>query len=674
VNCEALLFNKTMKPSSIFLIVILVILLVVCCVCLVGITAGSVYLYKNVPDILTQMPTDIFGPTPTVVINRPPLETIPTDTLTTLENTVIPNNDMPAIACRLLTKCNLPATLPPPTSPLKVGDQGAFWVSNMDTNENTQITASLRSISAHVYFWVEDGVEYKASDLEAMTTTFENKIYPTTREFFGSEWTPGIDGDPHIYILYATGLGSSIAGYYSSADEYNPLVHEYSNAHEMFIFNADNSALDDLFTYGVLAHEFQHMIHWNVDRDESSWLNEGFSELSAFLNGYDIGGFDYLYTSNTDLQLNDWPDDRYNTSAHYGAGFLFTSYFLDRFGEQATRALVANPLNGLESIDNTLVEIKATDPLTGKQISADDLFMDWAITNYLQDGSVADGRYTYHNNPDAPQAAETETISNCPLPAALRSVYQYGVDTIRINCPGNYTLHFEGSTVTNLLPENPYSGDFAFWSNKGDESDMTLTREFDLTQVSSPITMTFQTWYYLEQDFDYLYLEASTDGKNWQILHTPSGTDQDLSGNSFGWAYNGKSNSWIQENIDLSQFAGQKVSLRFEYITDAAVNGEGFLLDDISIPAIGYFSNFETDSGGWQPEGFARIQNTLPQTFRLALILKGSTTTIQMIPLSPDQSADIPLTIGGDIQEVILVVSGMERFTIQKASYQFEIR
>jgi immune inhibitor A len=37
------------------------------------------------------------------------------------------------------------------------------------------------------------------------------------------------------------------------------------------------------------------MIHWYQDRNESSWLNEGFSELAAFLNGYGGGGFDYVY-------------------------------------------------------------------------------------------------------------------------------------------------------------------------------------------------------------------------------------------------------------------------------------------------------------------------------------------------------------------------------------------
>ena len=35
--------------------------------------------------------------------------------------------------------------------------------------------------------------------------------------------------------------------------------------------------------------------------------------------------------------------------------------------------------------------------------------------------------------------------------------------------------------------EMAYSGKMAFWSNKGDESDMTLTREFDFSSASGPL-------------------------------------------------------------------------------------------------------------------------------------------------------------------------------------------
>jgi hypothetical protein len=191
---------------------------------------------------------------------------------------------------------------------------------------------------------------------------------------------------------------------------------------------------------------------------------------------------------------------------------------------------------------------------------------------------------------------------------------------------------------------------------------MTLTRNFDFRDHTGPLTLTFWTWYDLEEDWDYLYLETSADdGETWEIVTTPSGTGEDPSGNSYGWAYNGLSGAdgrWIQETIDLSEFAGSQVLIRFEYVTDAAVNGEGLLLDDIAIPEINYFSDFELDDGGWDAAGFVRIQNHIPQTYQLALISRGSATTVERITLNSDNSVDIPIDITGDIDDVILVVTG----------------
>jgi hypothetical protein len=659
-------------------LVIAIVLVVLCCCALILAAVGvAAYEYLQLTSSVPGNPDLPFGPptpTPVVEVTRPPMGDVPTDTLEALKVTIVPENNPTELACRLKGTCNIPETMTPPAGPRQVEEQDTFWVTNVNTNENFQVDATLQYVTPHVYFWVENGVNYDQDELVALANAFEEKMYPTNREFFGSEWSPGIDGDEHIYILYARGLGSSIAGYFSSADEVPPQAHEYSNAHEMFLFNADNTDLGDEFTYGVLAHEFQHMIHWAQDRNETSYLNEGFSEVAAFLNGYDIGGFDWLYTSNPDLQLNDWPNDQNATSPHYGAGFLYLAYFLDRFGEDATKALVKDPENGLDSVDNVLSQISATDALTGQPITADELYMDWVVTNYLLDENVGDGRYTYHNYASAPQTSSTESVGECPTNAMGRSVKQYGVDYIQINCSGDYTLRFEASTVARLLPEDPYSGSYAFWSNKGDESDMTLTRQFDFTGVSGPITFSFRAWYDLEEDYDYLYFEVSEDGEVWEIITTPSGTDEDPSGNSYGWAYNGVTSGWIQEEIDLSEYAGKNIFVRFEYVTDAAVNGEGMLIDDISVDAINYFTDFESDEGGWVADGFARVQNALPQTFRLALIKQGSTTTVEMIEVNEDQTAEIPISIGGDVENVTLVVSGTTRFTREEAGYTVEIK
>ncbi|MDO8755784.1 MAG: immune inhibitor A, partial [Anaerolineales bacterium] len=599
-------------------------------------------------------------------------DSVSSETLKKLQSTIVPSNNPRELACRLDGKCDVPEVMATSAAARVAGDSDHFWVHNLDTNVNAQVQATLRYVTPHVYFWVQDGVPYKENEMKALVDEFEEKIYPTNREFFGSEWSPGIDGDEHIYILYSRGLGPSIAGYFSSSDSVHPLVQEYSNAHEMFLFNADNTPLGDEFTYGVLAHEFQHMIHWKLDGNETSWLNEGSSELAAFINGYDPGGFDWLYITEPDLQLNDWPNDQDATSPHYGAGFLFMNYFLDRFGEDATKLLVKDPANGLESVDDVLHEINAIDPATGQPISADDFFMDWAVTNFVLDKSIGDGRYVYNNYPAAPQASATDTIYACPQAPITLDVRQYGVDYIGIECAGDYTLSFTGSTLTGLLPADPYSGDYAFWSNKGDESDMTLTREFDFTSVSGPIELSFRTWYDIETDWDYVYVEVSENGENWQILTTPSGTGTDPSGNSYGWGYSGVTNDWIEEQVDLSGYAGKKVFVRFEYITDAAVNGEGFLLDDVQVEAAGYRSDFEADEGGWQADGFVRVQNVLPQTFGLALILT-SDSSVTMIPLNEDQTAQIHLSLKSD-EKAILVVSGTTRFTREPAGYQIEIR
>jgi hypothetical protein len=115
------------------------------------------------------------------------------------------------------------------------------------------------------------------------------------------------------------------------------------------------------------------------------------------------------------------------------------------------------------------------------------------------------------------------------------------------------------------------------------------------------------------------------------------------------------------------------VQLRFEYITDAGINGNGFLLDDVNIDAIHYTSDFEADDGGWQAAGFVRIENVLPQTYGLSLILKGDNTTVTRIPLNADQTASIPFSLK-DGEEAILIVTGTTRFTKHATAYQIEIK
>jgi len=686
------------KSWTVPCIVIGIVFSILCCICIL-LYAAAFMIWNVETDTPSQLGSNAV-PTDTPVVVRPPLQapllqpTNPSDlggitptfvptigpgvftgTLELLKSTSIQINDPFDLARRLRGITGISPTLEPRSQPYRIGEQETFWVADTDADENFQVQATLGHVTEHAYFWIEDGLSFDNDALVELAETFEDQIYPTTRTFFGSEWSPGIDGDPHLYILYVEGIGRTVAGMFSSRDAYPPQIQDFSNGHEMFLLHAENLSLDEEYTYGVLAHEFQHMIHWYRDPNETTWMNEGFSDLAMFLNGYNIGGHDYIYARNPDLQLNDWPSDPNQTFPHYGAAFLFMNYFLDRFDEDVTKALVSHPANGLDSIDQILDEISATDPLKGNKLTADDLFIDWVLTSILQDGSIGDGRYQYRLYPGAPQPSETETVRLCGDGQFTRDVRQYGVDYIRILCREDTTLHFEGSIQVDVVPGDPHSGFYYFWSNRSDESDMTLTRSFDFTGHEGPLTLSYWTWYDIEENYDYLYLQASSDGENWQILNTPSGTSENPTGANYGWGYTGLSGGdprWIKEEVDLSQFAGQRVSLRFEYLTDTAVHGEGFLLDDIAIPEIGYTSDFELDEGGWQSNGFVRIQNILPQTFRLALITRThGSTSVEYIPLSADNVADIRLQFSDDVNEAILVVAGTTRHTRQPAPYRF---
>ena len=692
------------KSSTIPIILTVLLIGALCClaVCLVIFASGAIFITQQGDS---QRISDVNFATPIVVTPFPPREEVvpeqeenpepneapkpihpdpkpevdpvlvdsAEETLLALQEEIVPINDPIDLGERLGGKKGIPETLPDPNAPYDLGDGQDFWVTNVDTNKNFKVSTTLRYLGDHVYIWIENDVDYNTRDLNALGDAFDDEIYPTNQAFFGSEWSPGVDEDPRIYIVYAGGLGQSLAGYFSSADELHPDAHEYSNAHEMFLINSDNVFLWEEYIYGTLAHEFQHMIHWYRDKNEETWLNEGFSMLAELINDLDPGGFDYAYIGNPDLQLTDWGTNVGSNGPHYGAAFLFTTYLLDRFGEDATKAVVSHDENGMESIDIVLSEMNLSDPLNGQAITAEDVFADWAVTNFLGDSEVGDGRYAYSLYPTAPLANPSMQFPICPIGPTNADVAQFGVDYLEIDCPGQYTLNFTGNLTEMILPTQPHSGDYFFWSNMGDHSNMFLERQFDLSGISGPVEMTYQTWYDLEEDYDYVFVSASIDGESWEILNTTSCTTENPSGNSYGCGLNGQTNGWREERVDLSDFTGEEVTLRFDYVTDAAVNGVGMVIDDIRLEAIDYFTDFEADEGGWNAEGFVRVQNVLPQSFRLSLITYGDEVSVTPVDLNENNQATVDLTIGSDVDSVVLVVSGTTHFTRQKAEYSITI-
>ena len=665
-------------------VLIIAALLVLCLACLCLLIAGGAYIFSSnflsssTPFWETPIILNDETPTPFVdpgiqILDPTQLEQA-SETLRELNESTVPINDPIDLAARLGGKLNVPNVLIDTEAPYEVGAQKSFWATNTDTNENFKVQATLRYVGDNIYFWIENSVRYNQSDLIPLAETFDKEIIPTDREFFGEEWNPGVDGDPRFYVLYAGNLGMNLAGYYSSADELHPDAHPYSNAHEMFLINSDTVDLRDNYIYGTMAHEFQHMIHWYQDRNEETWVNEGFSMLAEHVNNYDAGGFDWEYMDNTDMQLNDWGGDVGDNGPHYGASYIFFVYFLDRFGDDATKALVRHDENGFTGIEKVMEELDLVNPTTEKPYTANEFFADWAVANLLQDTSIENGRYGYLSY--SPTYVDMEkSVMACPT-KLNGDVYQYGVDYIEIDCGSLDSIQITASEAVRLLPFNaPSSGDYFIWSNVGDESNSHLSQTFDLSQVSGEAALTFKTWYDIEEDYDYIYISASTDGQTWRILDSENCTSDNPSGNSYGCGWNGTTSGWIDEKVDLSDYVGQTVTLRFDYVTDAAVNGKGMAIDDLAIDAIGYSTDLETDLGGWTAEGFVRVQNHLPQTMNLTIVTY-TNNGISVDHRSFQGDLVIPASElpSDSIEKIVLIISGTTPFTREKATYSIDIR
>lgn len=608
----------------------------------------------------------------TVVEADPQALLVANQTAATLREAVIPIADLNRSAEWMKGISGLPVQSVAAPFQHQVNEQMQFFILD-ENNDIFSTSATLRYANEFVYFWAEEELQLDKRELKNVVDTFSYQIYPSMRDFFGSEWLPGVDNDPHLFILYARGLGDSTAGYTSSTDYVLPEVYAYSNAREIFYLNADVVDLDDPYILGTMAHEFQHVILGYQDPDEELWLNEGFSEFAAWLNGYDPGGFDYFFSKYPDTQLTDWSEDSWVNDINYGASFLFTTYFYERFGDSLTRAWVSHPLNGFASLDQVFVDNGVPDELTGQPYSALEFFRDWSVANIVNDPTLGDGRYAYKSYTSLPQFDVTDWFYDCDDFLQQATVSQFGSDYLQIACdkPSNFSI--SGAPMAQVLPDDFENDSWFMWSNRGDNADSTLTRTFDLSGLSGPATLTYKAWFDLETEFDHAYVLASANGANWQVLSPGSCLQTFQSTQNSVCSYTGQSNGWQTQSLDLSRFAGQVLTLRFEMISDGALSDEGFAIDDLSIPELGYFEDFETGLEGWSSAGFSRIKNLVPQPLLVTLITPDPLSQIHKFTLNPGEKLNISLDPFCYDGNPLLVVSGASRFTRQSTEYTIQI-
>ncbi|NLG29072.1 MAG: hypothetical protein GX557_14270 [Chloroflexi bacterium] len=631
------------------------------------------------PTPLPHPPTAV-APSPTVATPPPTAAPLASSTLPLwerLERVEAPARDDRALALELgrVDPAALAVTLAP--APWEIGDSAPFWVGDADTAVAWQITATLRVELEHVQMWVEEGAEVAQEGLLRSARVFEEHIYPAVRALFGSEATPGIDGDAHLVVLNAYFRGAS--GYFSAANQLPQALRATSNQREMFVMSLYDLTPGTDSYESTLAHEFQHMVHWNLDANEEGWLQEGCSALAQDLLGYAWPAWMADgYAAQPDVQLNAWTDDPSAVASHYGAAFLFVRYLYDRLGAEALYTLANDGRNGLASVEAALQRAGAP--------GLDALYADWLVANALDDDDVSPGRYGYDSL--TIDIAPRARVASLPL-ALADDVAQYGADYYAVDPAAvgpALRIAFVGEPETRLVPVDAASSSHLWWSNWGDGAHTWLERTFDLSAVTTA-TLDCSLWYDIERGWDYAYVRASGDGgASWQWLRGAHMSTYDPSGGALGPGYTGLSGvdpevadgdaTWIRESYDLSAYCGGQVTLRFDYVTDDAYTRAGLCVDDLEVAALGWSDDSEQSEAGWRAAGFVRHDNALPQRYLLQWVTRAAGSGAvdrQVLEVDSEGRGTWTAQLGADTAEAWLIVSATTPWSRQAAPYRLEV-
>jgi hypothetical protein len=181
----------------------------------------------------------------------------------------------------------------------------------------------------------------------------------------------------------------------------------------------------------------------------------------------------------------------------------------------------------------------------------------------------------------------------------------------------------------------PPDGSSYLYSQRADITYKRVSRTIDLTGATSP-TLSFQTSYSTEPNWDFVFVEAHTVGQdNWTTLPDVNGHTSTDVGDSCGegwhdihpwleryqgadcsgsnpatggtWnASSGRSDGWEPWTVDLSAYAGQQVEISISYVSDWGTQGVGAFLDDIQVTGGDGTTSFEDDTDpmdGWTIPG-----------------------------------------------------------------------
>jgi hypothetical protein len=312
-----------------------------------------------------------------------------------------------------------------------VGVTHSWYAIDFNDYSAYLVPSTCRAVGVNCYVFVEDaiwGEQVTQASVDSVQASFDLRtpanpvkgIFRMDVDAFGTP--PDVDNDPRIVILILdikdtfTGTGGYVAGYFYSGNEFN--LPE-SNMAEIYFVDANpanlNSSEGLRRAMSTTAHEFQHMIHWNMDSGEIIFVNEGCSLVAEVYCGYPI--YDQLlYINETNHYLLDWRYGTEDVLGDYSRAARFMTYIRDQVGMGVFKRVVASMETGITGIDAGLTAYGS-----GRRFSG--IFKDWLVANILDDATVDPSYgYTYPNLPKAvpitymfPNVSETDVIE--PLAA-----------------------------------------------------------------------------------------------------------------------------------------------------------------------------------------------------------------------------------------------------------------
>jgi carboxypeptidase T len=150
----------------------------------------------------------------------------------------------------------------------------------------------------------------------------------------------------------------------------------------------------------------------------------------------------------------------------------------------------------------------------------------------------------------------------------------------------NWTGNWNTTTSTYYSPSSSFTDSPGANYQNNATRTFTFNTSIDLTDMEIAKATFYAKWD-VETDYDFCQFQVSTDGgANWEGqcgLYTAIATNGDGVQPVNEPVWHGVKSDWVNEEINLSEYLGQTINVRFVLKSDGGVRKDGFYFDDFKI-------------------------------------------------------------------------------------------